>query len=127
LSELKINFGKSELIPLNIDPSMGCNFVTQLNCKLGALSLKYLGLTLHWKQLSRKDWQKLIDKIQKQLPTWKGKLLSLGEGGHLILLNSVIFIIHLYYLILFKVPKWMIIKINQIRKRFLWAGPDALK
>jgi hypothetical protein len=52
---------------------------------------------------------------------------SLWGGGHLILLKSVISIIHLYYLILFKVPKWVIIKIDQIRKRFLWAGFDALK
>jgi hypothetical protein len=47
LSDLKINFDKSELIPLNIDLSMVCNIATQLNCKLGALPLKYLGLTLH--------------------------------------------------------------------------------
>jgi hypothetical protein len=89
---------------------MACNFAIQLICKLSTLPLKYLGLTLHWKQPSRKNWQKLIDKIQKWLPTWKGKLLSLG--GHLILLNSIISIIPLYYLTLFKVPNWVIIKID---------------
>jgi Reverse transcriptase (RNA-dependent DNA polymerase) len=47
LSGLKINFDKSELISIIIDPSMACNFVTQLNCKLGALPLKYLRLNLH--------------------------------------------------------------------------------
>jgi Reverse transcriptase (RNA-dependent DNA polymerase) len=117
LSDLKINFSKSELISLNIDPSLACNFATQLNCTIGALPLNYLGLTLHWKQPSRKDKEKLIDQIQKRPPSWKGKLLSLGD--HLVLLNSVIFIISLYYLTLFKVPKWVIIKIDQIQKRFL--------
>jgi hypothetical protein len=49
LSGLEINFNKSELIALNIDPARAFNFSRQLNCKLGFLSLKYLGLTLHWK------------------------------------------------------------------------------
>jgi Reverse transcriptase (RNA-dependent DNA polymerase) len=47
LSGLKINFNKSELIALNIDTLVARNFAMQLSCKLGALSLKYLGLSLH--------------------------------------------------------------------------------
>jgi hypothetical protein len=34
ISSLKINFKKSELIPLNIDTSMAYNFTTQLNYRL---------------------------------------------------------------------------------------------
>jgi Reverse transcriptase (RNA-dependent DNA polymerase) len=49
ISDLKINFNKSELIALNIDPALARNFAIQLHCKLGALPLKYLGLSLHWK------------------------------------------------------------------------------
>jgi hypothetical protein len=49
-------------------------------------------------------------------------LLSLG--GRLVLLNSVISTIPLYYITLFKIPCWVLIKIDHIRKRFLWAGSD---
>jgi Reverse transcriptase (RNA-dependent DNA polymerase) len=119
---LKINFNKSELIGLNVDLATTNNFALQLHCKLGSLPLKYLGLALHWKKPSRQDWQRLVDKINNKLPTWKGKLLSLG--GRLVLLNSVISAIPLYYIILFKIPCWVLIKIDRIRKRFLWAGSD---
>jgi Reverse transcriptase (RNA-dependent DNA polymerase) len=69
ISSLKINFMKSELIPLNIDTSMAHNFATQLNYRLGSLPMKYLGLSLHWKKPTRIEWQSIIDKIQSRLPT----------------------------------------------------------
>jgi hypothetical protein len=47
LSGLKINFHKSELIALNIDSARASNFSRQLNCNLGSLPLKCLGLSLH--------------------------------------------------------------------------------
>jgi hypothetical protein len=51
----------------------------------------------------------------------------LSLGGRLVLLNSVLSAIPLYYLTLFKVPSWIIIKIDRIRKRFLWASFDILR
>jgi hypothetical protein len=50
LSSLKINFNKSKLIALNIDSVVAHNFAIQLNCNLGALPMKYLDLSLHWKK-----------------------------------------------------------------------------
>jgi hypothetical protein len=54
LSGLKINFYKSKLVALNLDSNVAKNFAIQLNCKLSSLPLKYLGLSLHWKILSRR-------------------------------------------------------------------------
>jgi hypothetical protein len=51
LTDLKINFNKTELIALNIDLASAHNFATQLHYKLGTISLKYLVLSLHWKNL----------------------------------------------------------------------------
>jgi hypothetical protein len=87
--------------------------------------MKYLGLSLHWKKPSHRVWKHLIDKINNKLPTWKGKFLSLG--GRLVLLNSVISAISLYYFTLFKISVWVFHKIDQIRKLFLWSGSDILK
>jgi hypothetical protein len=125
LSGLKINFTKSELIALNISSVFASNSAIQLNCKLSSLPMKYLGLSLHWKKPSRREWKYLIDKISKKLPTWKYKLLSIG--GHLVLLNSVLSTIPLYYFTLFKILIWVIHKIDPIWKRFLWSGPEILK
>jgi hypothetical protein len=47
------------------------------------------------------------------------------NGGRLILLNSVLSFIPLYYIFLFKFSNWVLIKIDKIRKKFLWAGTDS--
>jgi hypothetical protein len=44
----------------------------------------------------------LIHRIKSNLQVWKGKFLSLG--GQIVLLNSVLSLIPLYYLSLYKVP-----------------------
>jgi hypothetical protein len=66
LSELKINFNKYKLVTLNIFSHLAANFALQINCKLSSLPIKYLGLSLHWEQPSRHEWQSLIDKISKK-------------------------------------------------------------
>lgn len=52
-----------------------------------------------------------------KLLVWKGKLLSLG--CRLILLNYVFSTNPLYYIAMFKIPKRVISKIDQIKKYFL--------
>jgi hypothetical protein len=82
-----------------MDPLQGSYYANIMNCQMGSLPFKYLGLYLHWKRPSRHDWHNLIDKIKNKLPVWKGKQLSLG--GRLVLLNYVISDIHMYYISLF--------------------------
>jgi hypothetical protein len=68
ISGLKINFSKSELIPLNLSESETITFASILQCKIDTLPLKYLGLPLRWKKPSKSDWEVLITKVQKRLP-----------------------------------------------------------
>jgi hypothetical protein len=43
MSGLKINYTKSELIPLNISHQEGIQLANMLGCKLGSLPITYLG------------------------------------------------------------------------------------
>jgi hypothetical protein len=117
---LKINFTKSKLIPLNISEPYITNFATLFQCKVSSLLLKYLSLPLYWKKPSKLDWKILIQKLQKCLPSWNGKLLSLK--GRLILLNSIFSSLPIYYLSFFLISQNILRRIDQIQKRFLWAG-----
>jgi hypothetical protein len=103
-----------------MDSLQGSYFADIMNYKIGSLPIKYLRVHLHWKRPSRHDWQKLIEKLQQKLSVWKDKQLFLG--GKLILLNYMLPVIPMYYISLFRIPKWVIIKIDQLRKWFLWAG-----
>jgi hypothetical protein len=46
LSGMKINFVRSELVPLNLTKSEGSQLAEQLGCKVFSLSLMYLGMPL---------------------------------------------------------------------------------
>jgi Reverse transcriptase (RNA-dependent DNA polymerase) len=55
LSGLKINFTKSALILLNLDDLKSYYYDSILNCSLGKLPIKYLGVNLHWKKPSKHE------------------------------------------------------------------------
>jgi Reverse transcriptase (RNA-dependent DNA polymerase) len=78
LSDMKINFLKYEMIPLNLNENEGKQLASNFECKIGSLPISYLCIPLHWKTLTASDWQFLIDKIEHKLQRWKEKLLSMG-------------------------------------------------
>jgi hypothetical protein len=67
LSGMKINFAKSELVPLNLTEEEGTKLADQLGYKISFLPLMYLGMLLHWKKLSVDNWNFLIEKIETKL------------------------------------------------------------
>ncbi len=75
-------------------------------------------------RLHKKDWWHTIGKIEKRIEGWKAKLLS--QGGRLVLVNSVLSNLALYYLSIFKAPKWAIRRIEVLRRAFFWKGGSAV-
>jgi hypothetical protein len=57
-----------------------------------------------------------------RLPTWKGKLLN--KAGRLKLLNSCLSSIPVYFLSVFPANKWLIKRLDKIRRGFLWKGSE---
>lgn len=51
------------------------------NCRLGEFPMKYLGLPISDKRLSKLELSDLADKIEKRLQTSKFGHLSSGRGG----------------------------------------------
>lgn len=70
--------------------------------------------------LSRGDWQPLINGIEMRLDGWKGT--SVSQGGRLVLVNSVRTLLPLHYISYYRLPLWVIRKIDQIKRSFLWKG-----
>ena len=68
ISGLKVNFSKSELIPLNLTDEQTRDLTDVLNCKIGKLPLKYSGLWLHTGTLPKDFWRSLIVRIEARLP-----------------------------------------------------------
>ena len=65
----------------------------------------YLGLPIKMTSLTREDWQPLIERVEKRLATWKENALS---GGRLILVNSVLSSMPLYFMSFYYLSEWVI-------------------
>jgi hypothetical protein len=119
-SGLKVNFGKSSLIGVNVSAdfmNMACTF---LNCRRGAVPFYYLGLPVGANPRSLTTWNPLLVKLEKRLKCWGNKYISLG--GRVVLLNSVLNAIPIFYLSFFKMSARVWRKVVRIQREFLWGG-----
>ena len=120
LSGLKINYHKSELFCFGEAKEVESDYMNIFGCQVAETPLTYLGIPLHYKRISNKDW----NRFERKLSTWKDKLLS--YGGRLTLINSVLSNLSVYMLSFFEIPK-VLKKLNFYRSRFFWQGDGHKK
>ena len=119
VSSLKINLGKSELVPVDVVH----NFVLLLNvlgCRQGTLPMKYLGLPLGAKFKDKTIWNLILEKIERRLAGWKR--LYLSKGGRVTLIKSTLSNLPTYFISLFPIPAAMANRIEKLQQNFLWVG-----
>jgi len=101
-SRLKVNFLKSSMIGINVPRSfveLVCHF---LGCSEGNLPFKYLGLPIGSNPRSESTWEPLLDLVNNRLKSLGNKFLSFG--GRIVLLNSVLNVIPIFYLSFLRMP-----------------------
>jgi hypothetical protein len=94
LSGLKINFHKSEVFAFRVSQIEKEEMANSLNCVLGELPMKYLGIPVSDKHLNINAFTPITQKMLKRLDPWKGRFLT--SGGHQILTNSCLTNIPMY-------------------------------
>lgn len=125
-SGLKINMAKTEIFPIRMVDAQVTHLLQNFPGKVGKFPGKYLGLPLHIRKLRKIDVQPLIDKIGARLPGWKGRMMS--TAGRETMVKTVLSSQPIYHLMAFPEQKWLIRKIDRIRRSFLWRGetPDKV-
>ena len=63
LSGLKINFHKSGLFCFGQAKECYDQYSNIFGCKLGSFPVKYLGIPMHFRKLSNKDWKVIVGKV----------------------------------------------------------------
>jgi hypothetical protein len=86
--------------------------------------IKYLGLPLSTRRLKRVDFQPLVDKAASRLSTWYGR--NLTHVGRVCLTKAVLSSQPVYLLTVINPPKEVLLEIDKICRRFLWAGDKAI-
>jgi hypothetical protein len=103
-------------IPQNLIPTVE----KLLGCKAKPLPMKYLGLPLTIKKPTKDLYLPLLASLQHKLASWKGSMLS--KGGRLILINSVLNALPIYFMQAFILPSWFIKHVERTKMRFFWKG-----
>lgn len=123
ISGLRINYSKSRFVPINVHEEDMVLVSQLLTCNQASFPIQYLGMPLMVTNPGRTQFLPLIEKLEKKLAGWKGKLIS--RGGRLQLVNSVLSSIPIYHMACFRIPKWAIERIDKIRRTFLWGKSDG--
>lgn len=122
LSGLKINYHKSEIFCFGEAKNHEQMYSSLFGCKSGSYPFRYLGIPMHYRKLRKADWNKVLERIEKKLSSWKGKHLS--TGGRLVLINSVLSSLPLYMMSFFEIPRKVLEKIEYLRSRFYWQAEE---
>lgn len=92
LSGLKINFHKSELFCFGDVRDHEYQYSQLFGCNIGSYPFQYLGIPMHFRKLSNKDWKAVEDRVEKRLSGWKGKFLSVGGVWSKLIMCSLVYL-----------------------------------
>ncbi|XP_073355614.1 uncharacterized protein [Aegilops tauschii subsp. strangulata] len=124
-SGLKVNFTKSSAIMIRSDEEEEELVRQAMPCKLETFPIKYLGLQLGIKQLTRSEWQPVVDQTLKLMPGWQRGLVT--HPGRLLLVNQVMRARPIHHLIVAEAPKWALDRVDKGCRAFFWAGLEEIQ
>jgi hypothetical protein len=79
-------------------------------------------MPLSIKNLTKADWQALLDKMDRHLASWKARFMS--KAGRLEMLNTVLtsLAVAVYMMTINNMPAWVKKEFDKRRRAWLWAG-----
>lgn len=86
------------------------NYMQLFGYAAGSLPFTCLGIHIHHKKLTNKEWKITNYRFEKKFSSWKGKLMS--YGAHFILINSVLTILPMFILGFFEVTKGVLKRLD---------------
>lgn len=120
ISGLKINRQKTELLLDGGSTSRCRDLATEMGISHGALPLRYLGVPLSPKKMTRSDFQPLLDKISARFNSWTVRHLSFA--GRFQLIQAVIYSTISFWASMFIIPNECVVILERMCEAFLWNG-----
>lgn len=120
ISGLKISRQKSELLLDGGDTGRCKDIANEFDIAQGALPLRYLGVPLSPKKMTRSDFQPLLDKIAARFNSWTVKHLSFA--GRFQLIQAVIYSTISFWASMFIIPAECVDILERMCNAFLWSG-----
>lgn len=118
---LKVNFGKSMMVPINVSDDKLDILARTFGCSKGSLPFTYLGLPLSIDRPRAQDFLPLVSKCERRLT---GVSSFLNQDGRLQITNAVLTALPTFFMCTLLLPKGVIKEIDKYRKHCLWKGSD---
>jgi len=115
-----INCTKSQIFFFHTPPPVKSVVIHILGFPSASLPSKYLGSPLTASALKHSSWRTLIEKIESRLNLWTHRSLNLAS--RVVLIKSVLQAMPLYLFSILAAPKWVLKRIRQLQRSFLWGG-----
>jgi hypothetical protein len=97
--------------------------VTQLlNCTITQFPIKYLGLQLALRPLTKSQWQPMLDATVKILPGWQRGLIA--RLGRLVLVKAVISARPVHQMLVAEAPGWLLDEVDRCCRGLFWSDKD---
>jgi hypothetical protein len=118
---LHVNFGKSFLVPINMNGERALHLANTFGCQAGEMPFTYLELPLGTTRPTVTEFAPLICRIERRMA---GISKFLSYNGRLILVSSVLSALPTFYMCSLKLPPQVVKQIDIFRKRSLWSKGD---
>lgn len=124
---MQISFPKSCLFAINLQDAFKQSVITIFPLELRDLcqGLTYLGYLLRPNAYLVNDWPWIVRKVESRILCWQNQKLSLG--GRLVLLNSVLENLPIYWFSLAHFPMSILQLIQKLMFNFLWKGQSQFQ
>jgi hypothetical protein len=98
---LRINYGKSQLIPINVPNDVSDALALEFGCQIGTMPFTYLGLPLGTSRPLIHDMLPLVCCLERKLSS---SSCFLPQGARRQLINSALALMPLHYLCTLQMP-----------------------
>lgn len=118
---LRVNYGKSNLIPINIPEDKIDILINTLNYKRGSFPFTYLGLPLGLHKPTVEQCMPLVRRIANKR---MGLATFMTQAGRILLVKSILASLPVFFMCCLDPPETIKKQINKYFRHCLWSGPD---
>jgi hypothetical protein len=120
VSGLKVNYQKTTATLIRGSEEEEDLVRSTLGCQVTNFPIRYLGLQLALRPLTRAEWQPLLDSVVHFLPAWQRGLIA--RAGRLMLIKTVISARPIHHILVAEPPAWLLEEVVKYIRGFFWVG-----
>ena len=124
VSRLRVNYSKSSTTIIRGDAHDNMTVKHVLGCELGHFPCKYLRLQPATRQLTKVEWQPMLDQVLNFFSCKAARVIAAVR--RLILIKSVVTTRPVHHLLETEAPTWLLEEVNKWLRAFFWAGKEKV-